>query len=508
MRCSLWLGVVCAVPLALAQDPEPVFRTGTRLVQVDVVVQSKGKNVKQLTKDDFELYDNGKLQSIAIFTQRSVVPPDAPPRKLLPGLVTNRPMQTGTEPVSATVILIDSQNTEVADQIYARQEAMKYIQGSNRRESIAIYQLDTSLKLVQPFTEDRDALYRALDIFHGAQSVNLVDTGATGNAAAAVEQVSQQRRADITSALGSLALNLKYIPGRKKLLWMTAALPLTLSQTTRRNGVEVHDYTDMSQKVLGPIGALNDANVAVYPIDPRGGSIFLPPKVGFFDPNLTTMIRFAERTGGIPLYGTNDIAGSIELAIADTDVTYTLGFYPREEKYDGAEHQLRVHMKRGGAEVRYRNSYRDETKPPVLTKASREATVNAWMQEPLDATAIPLAAYATPVPNRPGYVEVRIKIDPGSLKFEHANGRFNGSIQLAIAPDIPAKAKGLRQTIAFHLTDASYVKALAEGMVLTHQVLANPAKKEGPLPKQMHVVVLDETTGNAGSVRVPITAAP
>jgi hypothetical protein len=128
------------------------------------------------------------------------------------------------------------------------------------------------------------------------------------------------------------------------------------------------------------------------------------------------------------------------------------------------------------------------------------------MQEPVDATAIPLAAYATPVPNRPGYVEVHITLDPSALQLEHKSGRFNGSIQLAIAPDIGAKAKGLRQTIALHLTEANYTKSIEGGLVFVQQVLGNPAKKNGSLPKQMHIVVLDETTGKTGSVRVPITS--
>jgi VWFA-related protein len=491
--------VLAALPL-IAQDADTVFRTGTRLVQVDVVVKAKDKNVQGLMKDDFELSDNGKVQPIAVFSERHVTPPAAVSTKLTAGVVTNRPIQTIGDPVSATVLLIDSQNTPPEDQGYSRLQALKYLERATRREFIAVYQLDTTLRLLQSFTDDRDTLHKAVDKFRMTQSLNMVDTGARGNAAAAIEQISQQRRADITTAaFHALARHLKDIPGRKKLVWITTALPLTLTQFTTRNDVQMMDFYDMSKQILSPIQLLNDANVALYPIDPRG------PFVSLLDPNLTTMIRLADGTGGKAVYGSNDVAGEIETAISDTDVTYTLGFYPQDEKYDGAEHKLHVRLKDGRGDLRYRTSYTAEAPPPRLTKASREATVNAWMQEPVEATAIPLAAYATPVPNRPGYVEVRLTIDPGSLKFEHTNGRFNGSIQLAIAPDVGIKAKGLRQTIALKLTDANYAKALEGGMVFIQQVLANPAKKDGSMPKQMHVVVMDETTGKAGSVRVPIT---
>lgn len=495
---KLLIGLVM-LPL-LAQEDETVFKTGTRLVQVDVVVQAKEKNVKGLTKDDFELYDNGKLQAISVFSQRSVLPANAPPRKPPPGVAMNRPIQEGVEPVSATVILLDSQNTPIEDQGYTRQQAMKYIQNSTRRESIAVYQLDTTLKVLQPFTEDRDALYQALDKFRMVQSLNMVDTGATGNAKAAVDFISQQRRVDITTAaFQSLARHLKYIPGRKKLVWITTALPLTLTQVTSRNGVDVVDFTDMSKKILNPVQLLNDANVAMYPIDPRG------PLVMLSDPNLTTMIRFADGTGGKAAYGSNDVAGLIATAIADTDVTYTLGFYPQEDKYNGAEHALRVRMKRSGLDIRYRSSYMEENTPPKLTKASREATVDAWMMEPIEATAIPIAAFATPVAKKPGYVEVQVTIDLSSLRLEHARGRFNGSIQVGIAPDTGKKTRGTRQTFDVRVPDASYARALETGFIVSNQVLANPGKKDGSMPKYMHVVVLDEATGQAGSVRVPVT---
>lgn len=502
--------VILAFPL-LAQEPETVFKTGTRLVQVDVVVQAKNKNVRGLTKDDFELFDNGKPQSIAVFSERHIAPPDAPARKLRPGIVMNRPIQDGTEPVAITVILIDGENTNPEDQATALESMLTLLDRSHRREPIAVYQLGTTLRLLATFSEDHEIIRRTISSLRAQQSAELDDMGAVDNAAAAIAEISFQRRADRTAAaFRSLARQLKDIPGRKKLVWISAGLPLTMTIPSVRNGIQSNQFIDMSERILGPIADLNDANVGVYPIDPRGGSVFMFDegfkwRPGLADPNLTTMIRFADRTGGVATYGENFVEGPLERALADTDVTYTLGFYPRDEKYDGAEHKLRVHLKRGGPELRYRNSYKDESKPPVMTKASRDATVNAWMQEPVDAAAIPIAVYATPVPNRRGYVEVQITIDLSVLKLEHANGRFNGSIQVAIAPDVRVNPKGFRQTIALHLTEANYLKAVETGMVFIQQVLANPSKTNGSLPRQMHVVVFDEITGKAGSVRVPIT---
>jgi hypothetical protein len=64
----------------LVPDAAPTFQTGTRLVQVDVVVQDKKGAVNGLTKSDFTVLDNGVPQTIAIFSVRDIkiIPRAAP----------------------------------------------------------------------------------------------------------------------------------------------------------------------------------------------------------------------------------------------------------------------------------------------------------------------------------------------------------------------------------------------------------------------------------------------
>src|SRR6476659_1580154 len=62
-----------AAPAAIAvqQPPSPqerVFRSSTRTVAVYVTVtDTAGLQVPNLTRDDFEVYDNGKRQTITLF---------------------------------------------------------------------------------------------------------------------------------------------------------------------------------------------------------------------------------------------------------------------------------------------------------------------------------------------------------------------------------------------------------------------------------------------------------
>lgn len=491
------------VSLLLGQEPEPDFRTSTQLIQVDVVVKSKDVPVNGLTKADFEIFDNGNPQQIAVFSVREMGA--APPmRNLLPGIISNRPVYRGPEPVSATVILFDSINTPVEDQGYARLQALKYLDKASRNEIIAIYQMDTEFKILQTFTADRDQIRRAVDRFTMVQSFGLQDgqygllSGLRDNAAQAARLNNMQRRVDTTwAALEGLALHLKGLPGRKKLVWITSGVPPTITQQTVRNDVVVNDYYDMSDKLFAPARSLNDANVAVYPINPAGTLVDLA------DPSLTTTLYLAQKTGGKAVYGSNDVAGEIEEAIADTDLTYTLGFYSTEETRNAQQHSLRVNVKRSGVEARYRQTYSDDGLRQPVTDKLRNGTLSGWMQQPLDSTEIPIFAGASPVAHRPGYYEVAVKVDVGAIRLEEKNGRFVGSIELAIGPDVEKKTKGLRQTIAINLKPETLPNILANGFVVVNQIRA--ANDKGKLlSKRLHVVVMDNATAKAGSVRIPI----
>jgi hypothetical protein len=109
----VWWRLVAIFPAAatcFAQEA-PTFRTSTRLVQVDVVVKSKDAPIGGLTKDDFQLLDNGKAHQIAVFSVREANVARPAPVPLPKGVVSNRPNYSGPEPVAATVVLMDQQNT-------------------------------------------------------------------------------------------------------------------------------------------------------------------------------------------------------------------------------------------------------------------------------------------------------------------------------------------------------------------------------------------------------------
>ena len=99
--------------------PAAQLHVTTRLVQINVIVNDKrGNPVPGLTKEDFLLLDNKKLQSIQLFSVENnrPAPSEAP---LPPDTYSNRFAEHGQTPPSVTVILLDGVNTEFADQALA-----------------------------------------------------------------------------------------------------------------------------------------------------------------------------------------------------------------------------------------------------------------------------------------------------------------------------------------------------------------------------------------------------
>ena len=114
------------VILATLAKPQATFKTGTRLVQMDVTVTNDSGAVRGLTKDDFILEDKGKKQDIAIFATTDMA--KAMTVEQLPvGIASNYLNSKGEQQQTATVVLYDKINTAASDQATTRQQVLGYL---------------------------------------------------------------------------------------------------------------------------------------------------------------------------------------------------------------------------------------------------------------------------------------------------------------------------------------------------------------------------------------------
>jgi VWFA-related protein len=516
MSSRRMLLALLAVGLLRAQSsPPPTFKTGTKLVQVDVVPRDKNGPVVGLTKQDFTLLDNGKPQEIAVFSvkgsiQSTQVAKPAAAVPLAPGAVSNRENSESDAAGTQTVILIDQKNLLVTDQQYAITRIVKFIQSRRKQDRIGIYAFGKDgLRSVQELTGDQELLNRAARSLKPRDPTNQ-DTATTGmtvhEATEFATTVFLDRALDTKQALQAVARHLTKVPGRKNLIWITQGFPLK-----SRN----FDFTSHIEEAAR---ALNDANVALYGVDARGligalsggtsGGTGMPRGIanaetgpvrptGPFIANgpvlaavggVDTMFILAGLTGGEVYLNTNGIEDSIRSAVEDAELTYTLGFYPSDKMQDGQTHQLNVKVARRGVSVRYRENY---SALNASTVAVERPTLDQLMADSLDATQIGLTVQATPDPTRPGWFNIRVSVDLHDLKLEHEGSRWTGAIELSIHPEGSIILRKINHKI--EIPEDQLAVSLENGIEIE-----TPIEASGVL----RVVVQDGGSPAAGSVRI------
>jgi VWFA-related protein len=329
---EITLLVVWANALAAAQQPSPpskdsglVLHVTTRMVLVDaVVVDKEGHPVTGLRAEDFLVIEDGVRQRIASFSERNSKNTNPAPPPILPAHVTtNRPAvtQANAEDGTVAVLLLDGINTPVQDQIYVKQQMLKFLARQyDANTRLAVIALTNQLTVLQNFTQNPLLLRSALDHYLAqtpamarsggqmetpsatvaASIVNLPaqatggptgsgpDPGlpatlAAGGSSASIfediaymmdrferesENFSRDTRISATlSALEQIARFMSGQSGRKVLLWFSTGFPFSVVGDSPSAMEAERDYGDQIRRT---INLLNDAHVATYTIDAGG----------------------------------------------------------------------------------------------------------------------------------------------------------------------------------------------------------------------------------------------
>jgi len=514
--CVTFIGVLGLGAHALAQE-SPVLRVNTRLVEVDVVVHSKGAVVEDLKQDDFTILDNGKPQKIAAFNVVSSKTTTGKPIALPPGTVSNRIIKSGPEPAGTTIVLYDTLNTATEDQSWARQEMLRYLGTLERGDQFALYSLGKVLQVIQDFTDDPKRILQAArqsrpessadrtaddltaDLLASAPDLgDDIANGMQHNAIMLMQDKAQENRAEITGrAMELIAKHLQGLPGRKKLIWISSSFAAQATDVRSHNGRDTIEHKEFSREIEKAVHALNDANVAVYPIDPKPVSFF--EDTGFFRPGIDAMNLFAGGTGGRAFYVINDVAKAIKTAVEDTEITYALGFYPGDIKLDGSYHSLSVKVARKGVDLRARKGYfATDLKQP--TEKQTMESLRDIFATPLEATGIGMVARLVPYARRAGVQNLTLTFNLQELHLEKEKNNWVALIRLATYFPSAAKPNGTDESIKLTLTEQRLKESLANGYTIQRLIIVGNRKGD------LRLAVQDRVTGAAGSVKLTLAA--
>jgi VWFA-related protein len=534
LSAALVIAQTPAPPAQPASD-QPTIRVTTRLIQLNVVAQDHhGNPVTDLTKDDFVLKDAGKEQKISIFAmERSDVTPATPVgghviagQTLPPGTFTNRVERRAG---AVTVVLFDMLNTKMADYIRAKMQLVKFIKGMQADDQVAIYVLGRDLKLVHDFSRSPEALIKAVS----GDKINAINTVAedadpadsdTGNddLDAAIDRANQMlsdylnvMRAQTTlESLQLIAQHVSHIPGRKNLVWISGGFPFSINQDTMNidNPRDSRNFDEETQKMAR---FLNDANMAIYAIDARGlfqtaipdastrgnAKKMQAPAQPKIDHQYETFDIVADRTGGKAFHNTNDITGAIKKAVEDAKVTYTIGFYPADAKWDGQFHQLKLECKRHGVSIRYRPGYFASSAPPQQT-TRRYTTVQQAIQANVKLDEIGFTVQLTP---KDADLVAKVVIDPSNLTLTEEDGRWVGQMQfMAIGGNVESGRFDEPKTmmVNFKLPPDAHETMLKNGFTISHTFRLRPDTD------QFRFAIQDVPSGAIGSMVLTTRHAP
>ncbi len=165
--------------LAQQQDPPPKFKAGVAVVPISVVVRdSRGGIVKTLTRDDFQVFEDGQPRTIVDF----------------------RP--TAEAPISVALVLDTSGSMRDANQAKAGAAIDALLQAMNRAgDEAALFTFDRALREETPFTSDPAVIRAAVAKTFSWGQTSLYD--AVGETAKRLSERPSQRRAVIVITDGA-----------------------------------------------------------------------------------------------------------------------------------------------------------------------------------------------------------------------------------------------------------------------------------------------------------------
>jgi VWFA-related protein len=297
---------------ARAQDDEPII-TETSLVQLNVgVVDSQGRAITSLSRNNFTLYEDGVKQTIQSFS-----PTDAP---------------------FSLVVLLDVSGSTINFRQQMKQAAIRFLDALAPEDRVEVIAFNAKAKTLAAFTTNRTKTAYAIQIAEGAGGGETYLFDALKQALTALRTEGKQRRKAIVVLTDGLDTQMRN----------TDRTLLSKAQTDQE---AIAALKPEPGKAVNEI--LNEAarqGVTIYPLalpsgDPKHLPLPDPVITGIYTAARTRLQALADRTGG----RINEIQRLDQLAriyvevAADLRSLYTVAYQaPGQHARDGKWHEIRI----------------------------------------------------------------------------------------------------------------------------------------------------------------------
>jgi VWFA-related protein len=524
-----------ASPPQTSQPSQPVatFQKKTALVLVPAVVTDKsGIHVHGLKQDDFAILQDGRHTDIAFFESVHTEPRV---QERAPGGTISNTLKPSETQSRLTIIVLDTLNTAFFDQVEARREIVKFLSTVDPGEPVALINLNRSgLKVIHDFTTDPRVLAAAVKKMKGEIAFQDTSTGdslpetlpnlpgVAGESAAlqaieaepegAFAAIQQRFSIKVTlEAMRQIAKAFAGVPGRKSVIWATGGIPFSVDDPDRV-GYFSADFIPLYADTWRD---LNNANVAVYPLDLEGNTnpAYVSPAIGGRralrlrrnrTSNLDNLELFAKMTGGRFCAYASDLKDCFKHAADDSGDYYLLAVKVDSKKEKTGWHKLKVLVpERDGLEVRARNAFFiADDRAPKDAELQGQAEVAMGLTAPMDYTEYPFAIRWVDVQRAPEgklHCTFAFLVRPSDVAIvsddeNHINVAF---AVLATSPQGQVLGH-FSQILEGHLKPDTAQALLTHGLV--YQGVIDVPAGDGSL----RFLIRENVSGRMGSLKTPI----
>ena len=423
-----------ADPATQTLTPTPVFRGGIDFVRVDVIVSDKaGKPVGDLKPTDFEVTEDGKVQTVETFKlvelNGGLTPgPDGPPREIRTD--SDEEIEAARDDVRLFGVFLDDYHVRDTSSLSARQSIARFIETQlGPSDMIGLMYPLQPVSTIR-FSRNHETVGRAVQQFLGRKfdyrPRNPIEEQYAHYPTEMVERIRTQVS---LSAIEGMIVHMGTLKeGRKALLLISEGYSYMLPPQMRDGNAQMPGLGNTQAR--NPYAGLNDPNetraaffsgedlqrdlrqvfaaaarhnVAIYTVDPRG----LATNEFGIDQNIAsgvdrnylfatqdTLRQIAEESDGRAIVNRNDITIAMKQIVMDSSAYYLLGYRSATKATDGKFHDIKVRVKRPGVQVRARRGYW------ALTPSEVKMATAPPKPEPPKAVESALAAIASPTRSR------------------------------------------------------------------------------------------------------------
>jgi VWFA-related protein len=437
-------------------------RVEVSVTNVDVIVtDSKGNRVPGLTREDFEVFQDGVPQTITNFYAVSggkllledgkTVPLDSP------AVQEEVPRELKTR----YIVYIDNLNIQPQNRNRMFKRLKEFIDanvGPHAEAMVVTY--NRSLKVKRRFTSEKGDVLNAIEqseletgggttlAGERRDAISRINEAQTEDQAIRIARsYSQSLRNDLEFTVDAFKTSLNAlagVEGRKIFIYVSEGLPSAagaeLFDTIQkkfpggRGTLETLDF-DMNSRYASVVQAANANGVTIWALDASGLAadelvsaenryMENRPSTFMMRQNMQApLLMLAEQTGGMAAINTNDWKESLDELSKDFSNFYSIGYRTTRAASD-RPHGVEVKVKRKGLRVRARKGLVEKSTETRTAEAVVASLFYPRTENPLGVSVT--LGEARPYDNENFLLPVRIAVPVGKLGLVPSGDRYEG----------------------------------------------------------------------------------